>query len=120
MAKKQTKPREHMTGHFSTRAPAPDEGKDIYTPPREEEGTSNEIVQQGSIYYASQRYPHWPPADATRQYLASPEDMIEVEHGIVTYIDAAGSDKIVNEELDRRYEPNTRASKKKPPPEYDL
>jgi hypothetical protein len=99
----------------------PDNKKDVYTPPRDELGTSDEIVLSGRVYYATEKVPSWPPADSVRQYIASPEDMQDIQHGVVTYIDAAGSDTGSNEEVDRREEPYTVASKtKKHPPDLEM
>jgi hypothetical protein len=75
----------------------------------------------GRVYYATEKVPSWPPADSVRQYIASPEDMQDIQHGVVTYIDAAGSDTGSNEEVDRREEPYTVASKtKKQPPDLEM
>jgi hypothetical protein len=93
--------------------------KDI-TAPRDELGTSDEIVMSGRVYYAENEST-W-DRDENRQYIASPDDMKDLQHGVVTYIDAAGSDKGVNEELDRRYNQiiKDREHQKKKPPEYEL
>jgi len=89
------------------------------TPPREELGTSDEIVMSGRIYYAENRST-W-DRDENRQYIATPDDMKDLEHGVVTWIDAAESDKNVNEELDRRLDQVLREREhKKKPPEYEL
>ncbi len=90
------------------------------TAPRDELGTSDEIVMSGRVYYAENES-MW-DRDENRQYIASPDDMKDLQHGIVTYIDAANSDKNVNEELDRRYEQivKDREHKKKKAPEYEL
>jgi hypothetical protein len=89
------------------------------TPPREELGTSDEIVMSGNIYYAKDRST-W-DRDENRQYIATPDDMKDLEHGVVTWVDAAGSDKNVNEELDRRLDQVLREREhKKKPPEYEL
>lgn len=99
----------------------PENKKDVYTPPREELGTSDEIVLSGRVYYATEKVPSWPPASAEKQYIVSPEDMQDIQHGVVTYIDAAESDTGANEEVDRREEPYTAASKmKKQPPDLEL
>jgi hypothetical protein len=89
------------------------------TPPREELGTSDEIVMSGRVYYAENEST-W-DRDENRQYIASPDDMKDLQHGVVTWIDAAGSDKNINEELDRRLDQILREREhKKKPPEYDL
>ena len=99
----------------------PDDKKDVYTAPRDELGTSDEIALSGRVYYATEKVPIWPSADSSRQYIASPEDMQDIQHGVVTYIDAAGSDTGSNEDVDRSQEPYTVASrKKKQPPELEL
>jgi hypothetical protein len=87
------------------------------TPPRDEPGTSDEIVMSGRVYYAENRSA-W-DQDENRQYIASPEDRLDLQHGVVTWIDAATSDKNVNEELDRRLDAILKEHRKKPP-EYDL
>ncbi len=89
------------------------------TPPREEPGTSDEIVMSGRVYYAENKST-W-DRDENRQYIASPEDRVDLQHGVVTWIDAATSDKNVNDELDRRLDAILRErGHKKKPPEYDL
>jgi hypothetical protein len=89
------------------------------TPPREEPGTSDEIVMSGRVYYAEDQS-NWATGYG-RQYLASPEDKTDLQHGVVTWIDAATSDKNVNEELDRRLDAILRERQhKKKPPEYEL
>lgn len=89
------------------------------TPPREEQGTSDEIVMSGRVYYAEDKSTR--ATGYGRQYLASPEDMKDLQHGAVTWIDAAASDKNVNEEIDRRLDAILRERQhKKKPPEYDL
>jgi hypothetical protein len=89
------------------------------TPPREEQGTSDEIVMSGRVYYADN--PSTWDRDENRQYIASPEDKMDLQHGVVTWIDAATSDKNVNEELDRRLDQILREREhKKKPPEYEL
>lgn len=89
------------------------------TPPREELGTSDEVVMSGRVYYAEDRLT-W-DRGSNRQYLATPEDKIDLQHGVVTWIDAATSDKNVNEELDRRLDQILKEREhKKKPPEYEL
>lgn len=98
----------------------PEERKDPFTPPREETGDSDEVVQQGRIEYADQSYPRWPEADSARQYIATPEGMQEIQHGVVTWIDAAESDKDGNEDMEcKEHEPGHKKMRTKPP-EYDL
>jgi hypothetical protein len=98
----------------------PEERRDPYTPPREEPGTSDEIVMQGKIDYAEQSYPRWPEADSARQYIATPEGMQEIQHGVVTWADAAESDKDMGEkDIERKHEPGHRELSSKPQ-EYDL
>lgn len=89
------------------------------TPPREEPGTSDEVVMSGRVYYAEDRSTG--AGGYGRQYLASPEDKTDLQHGVVTWIDAALSDKNVNEELDRRLDAILRERQhKRKPPEYEL
>ena len=89
------------------------------TPPRDELGTSDEVVMSGRVYYAEDKST-WATGYG-RQYLASPEDKLDLQHGTVTFVDAANSDKNVNEELDRRLDAILRERQhKKKPPEYDL
>lgn len=87
------------------------------TPPREELGTSDEVVMSGKIYYAQEKS-FWEES-ADRQYIATPEDKNDLQHGIVTWADAASSDTGENEEIDRRLE-HILKHRKKQPPEYDL
>ena len=86
------------------------------TPPREELGTSDEIVMSGRVYYAQEKS-LWQES-AERQYIATPEDRKDLQHGVVTWIDAASADTGENEDIDRRYEQIAKHRKK--PPEYDL
>ncbi len=89
------------------------------TPPREELGTSDEVVMSGRVYYAEDKS-IWATGYG-RQYLASPEDKNDLQHGTVTWIDAANSDKNVNDELDRRLDAILRERQhKRKPPEYEL
>jgi hypothetical protein len=89
------------------------------TPPRDEQGTSDEIVMSGRVYYAEDKST-WATGYG-RQYLASPEDKTDLQHGVVTWIDAANSDKNVNEELDRRLDAILRERRhKRKPPELEL
>jgi hypothetical protein len=87
------------------------------TPPREEQGTSDEVVMSGRVYYAQEKS-FWQES-ADRQYIATPEDKTDLQHGVVTYADAATSDTGENEEIDRRLE-HILKHRKKQPPEYDL
>lgn len=88
-------------------------------PPREEPGTSDEVVMSGRVYYAQEMSP-W-AGGADRQYIATPEEKKDLQHGAVTWIDAATSDKNVNEEIDRRLEEILEKRKhSKKPPEYEL
>ncbi len=89
------------------------------TPPRDEQGTSDEIVMSGRVYYAEDKST-WATGYG-RQYLATPEDKTDLQHGVVTWIDAANSDKNVNEELDRRLDAILRERRhKRKPPELEL
>lgn len=87
------------------------------TPPREELGTSDEIVMSGRVYYAQEKS-LW-QLSSDRQYIATPEDKTDLQHGAVTWVDAATSDTGENEEIDRRLE-HILKHRKKEPPEYDL
>jgi hypothetical protein len=103
----------------SRRAPSKKKVMPDITPPREELGTSDEVVMSGRVYYADDRST-W-DRGSDRQYLASPEDKMDLQHGAVTWIDAAMSDKNVNDELDRRLDKILREREhKKKPPEYEL
>ena len=103
---REVKPAEHKKGMI------PD-----ITPPRDELGTSDEVVMSGKIYYAQEKS-FWEES-ADRQYIATPEDKKDLQHGIVTWIDAAESDTGENEDIDRRLEQILK-HRKKQPPEYDL
>jgi hypothetical protein len=101
------------------KAPAKKKVMPDITPPREELGTSDEIVMSGRVYYAEDKS-MWATGYG-RQYLASPEDKMDLQHGVVTWIDAATSDKNVNEDIDRRLDAILRERQhKKKPPEYEL
>ena len=103
----------------SLKTPSKKKAMPDVTPPRDELGTSDEVVMSGSVYYAENRST-W-DRDTNLQYIASPEGMADLQHGVVTWIDAATSDKNVNEELDRRLNMILRErDHKKKPPEYDL
>ncbi|OPY26205.1 MAG: hypothetical protein A4E28_02663 [Methanocella sp. PtaU1.Bin125] len=97
---------------------APDEDKETYTPPREELGTSDEIVQQGRQFYAFHQIPDWPQADSARQYIATPDGMQEMQHGVVTWVDSARANPR-EEDIERKHEPGHRKRTTKPP-EYEL
>mgnify|MGYP005831973679 CR=1 FL=1 len=102
---RQTRLNDHsQRGHQSPEESKKEPKKFDITPPREELGTSEEIILSGKIYYAHHGVPNWPGADSAREYIATPEDMQEIQHGVVTYIDAAESDKEINELYDRRLE----------------
>jgi len=96
-----------------------DEKPDPYVAPRDEPGASDEIVMTGRIDYSTERIPTWPPADSSRQYIATPDEIQEIQHGVVTWIDAATSDKTSNEEIDRDH---TKKHRKKDArqPRYEL
>ncbi len=68
---------------------SPDEDKETYTAPKDELGTSDEVVMQGRQDYATEKVPRWPAADSARQYIATPEGKLEIQHGVVTWPDAA-------------------------------
>lgn len=95
---------------------SPDEDKETYVPPREEQGTSDEIAQSGRLYYAETS--PW-STDYSREYIASPDDMQDLQHGTVTWVDAAFSDKNINEEIERSIH-RILGHKRKKPPEYEL
>lgn len=98
---------------------APGEDRDLYVAPRDEEGDSEEVVKSGKIYYATESVPRWPGADANRQFIATPDEMQEIQHGVVTWIDAANSDKNENEEIDREHMHRHRRKDSRPP-SYEL
>ncbi len=105
--------------HKAAKVPPKKKAMPDVTPPREELGTSDEVVMSGRVYYAEDRLT-W-DRNENRQYIASPEDKMDLQHGVVTWIDAATSDKNVNEELDRRLDAILRErGHKKEPPEYEL
>ncbi|CAJ38091.1 hypothetical protein [Methanocella arvoryzae] len=97
----------------------PDEGRDPYVAPRDEEGASEEVVRKGKLYYATENVPRWPTASANRQYIATPEEMQEIQHGAVTWIDAASSDKDDNDNIDREHRHGHR-SRDSRPANYEL
>jgi hypothetical protein len=94
---------------------APEEGRDPYVAPRDDLGDSDEVVNTGKQYYASENVPRWPGADANRQYIATPDEKQEIQHGIVTWIDAGNSDKTVNEDLDREHRHRHKTRDVRPP-----
>lgn len=94
---------------------APEEGRDQYVAPRDEPGASDEVVTTGKQYYAAPNVPRWPGADANRQYIATPDEMQEIQHGVVTWIDAATSDKTENEDLDRAHTQRHKRRDARPP-----
>lgn len=97
---------------------SPDEDKETYTPPKDEPGTSDEVVLQGRQDYATEKVPRWPAADSARQYIATPEGKLEIQHGVVTWSDAAlGSPE--HGDLERRDEPGHRRTTRKSP-DYEL
>jgi hypothetical protein len=97
---------------------SPEEDKETYVPPREELGTSDEAVMQGRQDYATERVPSWPKADSARQYIATPEGMQEIQHGVVTWMDSAGANP-EKDDVERRDEPGHKETTRKPP-EYEL
>lgn len=98
---------------------SPDEERETIANPLDEPGTSDEIVMTGKINYADQSYPSWPREDASRQYIATPDEKQEIQHGVVTWMDAARSDKTSGDEIDRRHAPGHRRLTRKPP-KYEL
>jgi|AGTN01.3.fsa_nt_gi hypothetical protein len=97
---------------------SPDEDKETYTPPRDELGTSDEIVMQGKMYHATEKVPQWPMPDSARQYITTPEWAQDIQHGVVTWTDAADSNE-EEDDIERRDEPGHRRLTKKKP-EYEL
>ena len=97
---------------------SPDEDKETYTAPRDELGTSDETVLQGRQDYATEKVPRWPAADSARQYIATPEGKLEIQHGVVTWMDAARANP-GKDEIDRRHEPGHRQITRKRP-DYEL
>ena len=111
MAKKQTRlPEQGMQP-----GGGPEKRSDPYVPDREEPGTSEEIVQQGRIDYAEQSYPRWPKADSARQYIATPEGMQEIQHGVVTWDEEAQGGQYGHEDIERRDEPGHKRRQSRPP-----
>jgi hypothetical protein len=97
---------------------SPDEDKETYTPPKDELGNSDEVVMQGRQDYATEKVPRWPAADSARQYIATPEGKLEIQHGVVTWSDAAGSNPEMEDtgrEDETGHKPLTRKS-----PDYEL
>jgi hypothetical protein len=97
---------------------SPEEDRETYTPPREELGTSDEIVMQGRQEYATEKVPAWPQADSARQYIATPEGIQEIQHGVVTWIGAANSNP-EKDDAERKDEPGHKKMATRRP-EYDL
>lgn len=93
---------------------SPDEDKETYTAPRDDLGTSDEIVMQGRENYATEKVPRWPAADSARQYIATPEGKQEIQHGVVTWVDAANSNPEI-EDVERKHEPGHKPLTRKPP-----
>jgi hypothetical protein len=93
---------------------SPEEDKETYTAPRDEFGTSDEIVHQGRQDYAYEKIPRWPAADSARQYIATPEGTQEIQHGVVTWIDEANENPR-KDEMEREHEPGHRRLRRKPP-----
>ena len=96
----------------------PDEEKETYTPPRAELGTSDEAVLQGRQEYATQRVPNWPKADSARLYIATPEGMQEIQHGVVTWGESADANPR-KDDIERKDEHGHKKLRTKPP-EYEL
>jgi hypothetical protein len=97
---------------------SPAEGKETYVPPREEPGTSEEIVTQGDVYYATEQIPKWPKADSARQYISTPEWSQDIQHGVVTWSEAANSNP-EEDDIERRDEPGHKKMSLKRP-EHEL
>ena len=104
--------------HHKPPGRSPDEDKETYTAPRDEPGTSDETVMQGRQEYMTEKVPHWPAADSARQYIATPEGKQEIQHGVVTWVDAARSNPEI-EDVERKHEPGHRRLTKKSP-DYEL
>jgi len=104
--------------HHKPPGRSPDEDKETYTAPRDELGTSDETVMQGRLDYATEKVPRWPAADSARQYIATPEGKLEIQHGVVTWSDAARSSPEL-EDVERKHEPGHRHMTRKPP-DYEL
>jgi hypothetical protein len=97
---------------------SPDEDKETYTAPRDEPGSSDEVVNQGRQEYMTEKIPRWPAADSARQYIATPEDKQEIQHGVVTWVDSANENPEKND-VERKHEPGHRRLTKKQP-DYEL
>ncbi len=91
---------------------SPDEDKETYTAPRDEPGTSDEVVLQGRQDYATEKVPRWPAADSARQYIATPEGKLEIQHGVVTWPDAARGNPELDD-VERKDEPGHRRATRK-------
>ena len=60
----------------------------------------------------TEKVPRWPAADSARQYIATPEGKQEIQHGIVTWVEAAhGSPGL--EDVERKHEPGHRQTYQK-------
>jgi hypothetical protein len=97
---------------------SPDEDKETYTAPRDELDTSDEVVLQGRQDYATEKVPRWPAADSARQYIATPEGRLEIQHVEVTWPDAARGNPEM-EDVERKDEPGHRRTTRKSP-DYEL
>lgn len=93
---------------------SPEEDKETYMPPRDELGTSDEVVLQGRQEYMTEKVPSWPAADSARQYIATPEGSQEIQHGVVTWIDSA-NESPDKDSIERKHEPWHRRLTRKPP-----
>ena len=93
---------------------SPKEDKETYKAPRDEFGTSDEIVHQGRQDYATEKIPRWPMADSARQYIATPEGTQEIQHGVVTWSQEAHENPEL-EDIAREHEPGHRRLRRKPP-----
>jgi hypothetical protein len=107
-----------LPGHGRRPGKAPDEDKENYTPPREELGTSDETVLHGKQEYATEHVPRWPKADSARQYIATPEGIQEIQHGVVTWVGAADSNP-EKDDVERKDEPGHKKMTTRRP-EYEL
>ncbi|MCD1295814.1 hypothetical protein CUJ83_12485 [Methanocella sp. CWC-04] len=89
-------------------------------PPREELSTSEEVLRSGRVYYAEDRDMELEGVNAAHQYITTPEYMQDLQHGVVTWVEAARSEKSINEEIDRYFERQKREKKTKKTPQYEL
>ena len=97
---------------------SPDEDKETFTAPKDELGTSDEVVMQGRQEYATERVPAWPEPDSARQYISTPEGAQEIQHGVVTWGSSADASP-EKEDIERRDEPGHRRLTRKPS-DYEL